>query len=184
MRVFVAGELPSEVAHALFQWGRTAAAGEPALRRLPPENLHLTLAFLGEIPADDVAAVGAAVQDIADIEPWPLRLALGGPLWLSPRRPHVLCAEVHDQDGTLGRFHAALAARLRDAVGYEPEHRRFRPHITVARVRAHQELRGGNLPVLPQAAFGLERVTVMRSHLHPDGARYEPLLALADGAGE
>ena len=62
-------------------------------------------------------------------------LALGDALWLAPRRPHVLTVEVADATGALLALQERVVAALVEAVGYEPDRRRFRPHVTVARVR-------------------------------------------------
>jgi 2'-5' RNA ligase len=106
-------------------------------------------------------------------------LALGEPLWLSPRRPHVLTVALEDADGALDALRADVVARLAGALAWEPESRRFRPHVTVARVRRDARPRKRNLPEAPHAAFAGEAVTLLRSHLGRGPARYEALERIA-----
>jgi RNA 2',3'-cyclic 3'-phosphodiesterase len=177
VRLFVSLELPGTVRAALAVWGERAAAGDPALRALPEDSVHLTLVFLGERPDGDVARLGAAVRESAAGMLVP-GLSLGEALWLSPRRPHVLTVAVGDADGALARLQAGVAGAVDKAVGFEPEARTFLPHVTVARVRRGARPRQRALPGLPEvdpAVFGGQAVCLMRSRLGRGGARYEAL---------
>jgi 2'-5' RNA ligase len=103
-------------------------------------------------------------------------LTLGDPLWLSPRRPHVLTVALEDADGALGALREAVVERLAGALPWEPEARPFRPHITVARVRREWRPRLDQLPEPPRATFTAGAVVLFRSHLGGSGpTRHEPL---------
>jgi 2'-5' RNA ligase len=171
-RLFVALDVPARVREALGAFGRAAAAEDFALRPVRDDALHVTLAFLGHRPLDDVEPAREAVREVAMPVP---ELQLGKALWLSPRRPHVLTVEVLDPAGALARLQAAVTAALAEAIGYEPERRRFRPHITVARVRRGAVPRLRGVPDPPPARFGGEALTLYRSWLGGGPARYEPL---------
>jgi RNA 2',3'-cyclic 3'-phosphodiesterase len=140
------------------------------------DALHVTLAFLGHRALDDIEPACEAVRSAAAPVP---SLALGEPLWLSPRRPHVLTVEVADGDGALFALQDRVVAALVDAVGYEPDRRRFRPHVTVARVRHGAAPRRGRLPEAPRAEFAGEAVVLYRSWLGGGPARYEALERVA-----
>ena len=75
------------------RWRRTAWGAQRAgkVRLLEPEALHLTLCFLGARPVQELAPIAAAVQGIGAFD---LRLSLGAPLWLPPRRPRSLALAV------------------------------------------------------------------------------------------
>jgi RNA 2',3'-cyclic 3'-phosphodiesterase len=171
-RLFVALELPAAVRGALAAFGAAAAERADGLRAVGEEGLHLTLAFLGHRPLDDVEPARAAVRGV---ESQALRLALGEPLWLGPRRPQVLTVALEDFDGTLAALRAGVVERLAAALDWEPESRRFRPHVTVARVRRGARPRTRDLPEPPQATFAGETVVLYRSHLGGGPARYEAL---------
>lgn len=176
LRLFVALELPAEAVAALAAF-RDAAADSAVWRPLRDEALHLTLAFLGRRPADDVAAVGAALEEAAGAAP---PLSLGGALLLPPRRGRVLCASVVDDGGALAALQRAVGDGLVAAGVYTAETRPYRPHVTVAR------LRGGARPPREPPAAGPEPVafrggplTLFRSRPGRGGASYEALARAA-----
>jgi 2'-5' RNA ligase len=120
IRLFVALELPERARAALAEF--CAAAAEPEVwRAVAAENLHLTLAFLGARPEDDVAAIERVLGSAAGPAP---RLALGPGLLLPPRRARVLCASIEDPDGTLAALQTRVSAGLEAAGIYTPEKRR------------------------------------------------------------
>ena len=173
-RLFVALELPAEVRAGLAAFGREAAAHDKALRPAREDALHLTLAFLGHRALEEVDPARAAVRAMVG-SPAPV-LTLGDPLWLAPRRPHVLTVALQEDDGVLGALQAAVVGRLVDALPWQPEARPFRAHITVARVRREWRPRVDDLPDSPRATFTAGAVVLFRSHLGgPGPTRHEAL---------
>jgi RNA 2',3'-cyclic 3'-phosphodiesterase len=173
VRLFAAADLPGAVRAPLAVWGAACASIVPGLRSVPADRLHVTLVFLGSRDAADAERIGELVTACAD---GPVDVALGGALWLSPRRPHVLTVEVLDASGRLGALQGRVSAALEHGAGHEPEARRWRPHVTVARVRRGARVRPGDvaLPRVPSASFALEALTLYRSHPGP-APRYEAL---------
>ena len=187
---------PLEVREQLVEWARTVAvaareAGSTrgSLRLLDTDSLHLTLCFLGSRPVGEVKALAAALAAEAEHA---CELSVGAPLWLPPRRPHALAVEVHDRDGELTRVQERVSGALVGASAWRPERRRFRPHITLARVRggvgggrraATRSAGAGverpgrelSLPPTPQLSFTPEAIVLYRSWLAPTGAKYEAL---------
>ena len=105
-------------------------------------------------------------------------LSIGAPLWLPPRRPHALAVEVsNDPDGGLAALHGALAQTLARVCGYREERRRFRAHVTLARMREGPRGSGGGraLPATPALSFTPPAIVLYRSWLSPAGASYEAL---------
>lgn len=177
-RMFVALDLPQAVREGLGAWGKVELA-DPALRPVRPEFLHVTLAFLGHRPQKEAEAVAAAMTECAG--PAPL-VDLGEVTAKPPRRPRLFALPAHSP-GT-----EAMQARLSELLVserlYKPEKRPFWPHVTVARVRP--EGRGSKRPMrvehwpaeLPQGLSGPfygVRLTLYRSELQPQGARYVPM---------
>jgi 2'-5' RNA ligase len=190
-RLFVAVDPPLAVRERLCQWGRAVATktrARGALRLLDEESLHLTLCFLGSRPVGEIDALADALSGCAEDG---CELALGAPLWLPSRRPQTLAVEIRDDDGRLARLHERVVERLVSVSGWQPERRRFRPHVTVARVRRGAQRRGlsadrgasgadaarwqESLPPTPRASFAPGAIVLYRSWLAPEGASYEAL---------
>lgn len=185
-RLFVAVDPPAEVCEELSSWAREAVAGwrewaRRAPRVLERSALHLTLCFLGSRPVGEIDALRAALERSAGKVG---ELSFSAPLWLPPRRPHALAVEVHDHGGGLAALQSALARELSQASSWEPERRRFRPHVTLARMReGPREV--VVLPATPRLAFTPESVVLYRSRPTPAGSEYEALAwsALEDAGG-
>ena len=171
LRLFVALELPAAVRAALAAVG--AGADPDVWRPVAPESLHLTLAFLGARPPDDVEPIARLLEAEAGT-PAP-RLALGGALLLPPRGARVLTVALEDLDGALGRLQARFSDGLAAAGLYAPEKRPFRAHVTVARLRPRALPPRAAGATLDPAPFRADRLTLFRSRLHPGGARYSPV---------
>jgi RNA 2',3'-cyclic 3'-phosphodiesterase len=188
-RLFAALDPPPQACERLAAWARAVASGAGvahagsgpgrAMRVLEPRSLHLTLCFLGSRPVAEIEALSLAIeaceQEVGE-------LSVGAPLWLPPRRPRALAVEVHDREGRLADLQRSLAAALARASGWEPERRRFRAHVTLARVRQGEGEASAPLPATPQLRFAPLRLALYRSWLAPAGAEYERLAAreLAD----
>jgi 2'-5' RNA ligase len=191
-RLFVAVDPPVAVREELASWARDVAAAlrlragkgtRAPLRLVAPELLHITLCFLGSRPVEEIEAIGKAVSadwTISDRSPVG-EVSLGAPVWLPPRRPRTLAVEVHDDGrGALNALHDSVTRAIVAVSGWEPERRRFRAHLTVARIggRYAAELRWAepSLPATPQLRFTPESLVLYRSWLSPAGASYEALV--------
>jgi RNA 2',3'-cyclic 3'-phosphodiesterase len=127
-RLFVALELPEELRSGVEAWGREALA-DPALRPLPAESLHVTLAFLGYRPEEEV---GSFAEIVEGLEGPPTRIALGEAVSRPGRgRPRLFALPI-DSPGAVS-LQATLEERLVEMGLHEPEERPFWPHLTVAR---------------------------------------------------
>jgi 2'-5' RNA ligase len=178
-RLFVALDLPEETREGLVAWGREALV-DPALRPVAPKSLHITLAFLGHRPEEEIEGIAATVRESAAPAPW---VELRDPEPRPPRGRARLYALPVLSPGT-EVLQAGLAQRLVNEGFYEPEKRPFWPHVTVARVRP--EARGSRRPAVvsePPGSVPEElaepriavRMALYRSELQPTGARYVPL---------
>jgi 2'-5' RNA ligase len=180
LRAFVAVPIPEDARRALVSVVaslRETVRGR-GLRWVRPEAYHVTLCFLGEIEAVQVAALrpalGAALTGQLGFT-----VEIGGlRLFPSPRRPKVIAVDLEPE----APF-AALAARVDEAVrgtGLSLEARRFRAHLTLARLRdrVHPSLPEGPVAASP---FPVTEVVLYRSELRPDGARYTALERLTLG---
>jgi 2'-5' RNA ligase len=184
LRAFVALLLPERVRAGLAAVSEELRGQTRGLSWVSPDNLHLTLRFLGEIdPVMLERARDAVAAAAATVAPFTVTLGgLGG--FPAGRAPRVLWASV----ATGGERVEALFAELEAALvarGVPGETRAFHPHVTLARAR---DPRGAKelLKVLGAGpAFGevrVEALHLMRSELSPRGARYGVLTAAPFGS--
>lgn len=175
-RTFIAVPLDPPLRRALEECQERMRQAGARLRWVAPEQLHVTLRFLGEIPLAQVArATVAAREAAAAVEPFEIRLA-GLGVFPGPRRPQVVWAGTREGAEALEGLASALAAALRRH-GFPDDPRPFRPHVTLARVK-DQRRWGDVIRAIEQhrdVEIGWQRVAriaVVESRLTPDGPHY------------
>ncbi len=179
IRAFVALKLPADIIeHAAGLQSALKAQGF-RLRWVKPQNMHLTLKFLGDIPAAEADDVGQAVQR-ASHGTRPLALSVQG-MGVFPgiKRPRVLWIGLAGQVEALQQLSSRIEDELAD-LGFARENRGFKAHLTLARfkegvapkdlLQAFEEL--GNFAPKP---FAAEHLVLYKSDLRPQGAIYTPL---------
>jgi len=174
LRLFVAVYPPPEVAAALVAaLGRVG--GLPAHRRVPAAQVHLTLQFIGDTPADHVddvvETVTRAARGLGDFELTPQRL-----ITLPPRGTARLVAAETDSPPGLLELHRRLVTRLARAPRGRPGDR-FRPHLTLCRFATPSRVTALDAP-LAGLGFPVDHVALMRSALLPQGARHDRVAAI------
>jgi len=185
-RLFIAVDPPPAVSEQLAAWARTAAremsrrSGAPP-RVLDAELLHVTLCFLGNRSTEEIDPIA---ERLAECKAPTGELSLGAPLWLPPRHPRALAVELHDEQGRLTSLQRSVLTACGDpgerqtiSARRQParptEHRHFRPHITVVRMRSGSAPRERALPPTPALSFVPGELVLYRSWLSPQGASYE-----------
>ena len=185
MRCFVAIEL-EEAIHQEIRRTQTLLKSNPSGRHgrwVRPEGIHLTLKFLGDVPADQIDTIAQAIRD-ATAGVAPFRVSYGGlGCFPNTRFPRVIWIGVEDPEGTLLRLQKAVETHL-SALGYPPERRAFHPHLTLARTRRvskGEQVALGKLVERTQVdRLGdmlVREISLMRSELRPSGAVYTQLAA-------
>ncbi|MCS7261151.1 MAG: RNA 2',3'-cyclic phosphodiesterase, partial [Anaerolineae bacterium] len=193
IRSFVALELNAAARHALTILQRDLAARMPpqSIRWVAPESLHVTLQFLGEVPAEKIAPIIEALRCVCtDIPAFSFDLVSLG-VFPNPRRPRIVWVGVHEPQGVLATLHQKIGQAL-SPLGFPPEERAFTPHLTVGRAARHAspadlqkvgeqiaKLDVGLIETVP-----VEHIVLMKSDLRPDGAVYTPQAVLRLGAGQ
>lgn len=191
VRVFVSVGLSDEAREALVDAVERIRHEVPdGVQWARPDGMHLTLKFLGNIPSANVLALLGCVGELASANrAFGLKLT-GLGMFPNRRKPRVLWAGVGGDLDALSSLQIGAEDTI-NALGYPPEQRPFRPHITLGRPRRSvsdaQLARIGavvsGLTPPPPVSWQVDRVDVMRSELHPSGARYTVLGGGALGAG-
>ena len=192
MRSFVAIPLSKAAVHALrrVQGKLGQGPGGQACRWVRPENIHLTLKFLGDIPVSDAPRISVAVQEACAVHaPFDIILSRLG-CFPNPQHPRVLWVGIEGDAKALSQLQRSVEHAL-SALGYPSESRPFSPHLTIARIK--NGARRADIAALGQtvgtSSLGeIGRVTVenallMRSDIRPSGPIYTAL-ARADLRGD
>ncbi|OGX37594.1 MAG: 2'-5' RNA ligase [Omnitrophica WOR_2 bacterium RIFCSPHIGHO2_02_FULL_52_10] len=144
-----------------------------------PENIHLTLQFLGDVNPGKIAALKTVLNELyKDVKTIKTRVHSVG-AFPDSRRPRVIWISLEDRQGQI----AGLAAMLNNGlgkIGYQKNPKPFKPHITLGRVRSPK-----NAGALARTMHGyalskdhgeaLDRIVLFKSTLTPAGPIYAPL---------
>lgn len=171
MRLFIAIDLPAELKRILWM----LRCDLPGARWVPPEQMHLTLAFLGEVGEEKI---GSLSDELLQIRHLPFSLSFTSPGCFPNRQhPRVLWVGLAPQP-RLTQLAAAVQAAIL-ACGLPVEERPFSPHLTLARLkipgpRKVEVFLDQSLPAfLP--VWPVEEFTLFASRLTPSGAEHLPL---------
>jgi 2'-5' RNA ligase len=191
IRTFYALSVPPELVDAVRRIQQRARIDLPrGLRWTAPEQVHLTLAFLGDVPTESVVQLKSILYEIASsVEPFEVSvMGVGG----FPRadRPRVVWAGLTGESvHQIGKLHHELWDRVEPIIPKpEPNDRAFHPHITLARVpgpqppkiaawmQKHASWEFGDWPV--------REIQLIQSVLTPKGPVYETLARSELGSGK
>ena len=185
VRTFIAIELPQEVRAYLEDRQEDLARAGGDVKWVRPDDIHLTLVFLGNVPVEEIAAVAAAVGGAAaGMEPIRLRAGGAGCFPLHGR-PRVGWIGIEEPTGVLARLQAAVAeATARFAE--KPERREYKAHLTIGRVRGGRgaEELSEAVAALADAEgpeFEAAEVVIFESVLAREGPTYMPLARVLFG---
>ena len=197
MRLFVAIEVPEAVRLALAELIAKLTPAAPGARWVRAENIHVTLKFIGEVPAAQLEPIRKALAEVcrgrsenqAECEPVSMSFK-GIGFFPNERRPRVFWAGM-DATPSLAPLAAAIEESL-EPLGIARESRPFSPHLTLARFnepRPALQLLEAAAP-FHDASFGDATATefhLFESRLKPGGAQYARvatfLLASPEGRG-
>ena len=189
LRLFAAVEVPESVRNEMIRVQRELkplALGD--VRWTNPEQLHLTLKFLGNVPASSVAALkNVMAEACAGARPFLLR-ARGIGFFPNERSPRVVWAGIEDDENILAGLQMRVG-QLLAPFAEKPGGEKFHAHATLGRFQKYRRHKTERLlpraPALGGHVFGewrVEEVTLFRSELSPNGARHTRVAAFPFGA--
>ena len=179
IRSFVAIELPQDLKFELDKYIHKLRELAPKVKWVKAESLHLTLKFLGNVPAEIVDKSVIKLINLPEtMLPFSLTTGHFGS-FPSRSKPRVFWLGLYNQvEGQLERLHLWVDESMQ-ALGFEKESRKFKPHLTLGRVKVREdfaELRDFvEKNPFPAFSFEVNEFVLMRSILSPQGARYRPI---------
>ncbi len=182
IRAFIALDLPENIRGTLSQLQDRLRREGLRASWVRPENSHLTVRFLGDVPSSAIAVIMAALGRVAAGFAAPALTVGNLGVFPTLRRPRVVWAGLGGEVGRLREIKQAVDSGLASADGvlFPMDTRAFRAHLTLGRFkqrvdpeRLAQALRAhaGFVP----AAFTADRLVLYRSELKPRGAVYTAL---------
>lgn len=172
IRCFVAIELPRDVRHRIAQLIDEFEKGDYPVRWVSEENLHLTLKFLGEIPAKLVADVVKRLETVREeFSLFSLSLkGIGG--FPTQHSPRVIWLGVDQGKAQLLQIQRRVEEALLE-IGCKPEERTFHPHLTIGRVKGRADFEALFKVQYHSKEFRVDALTLFKSTLTPSGPIYE-----------
>lgn len=181
MRLFFAVLLEDHTKHrvSLVQESMKRALAGQRIAWVKEQNLHLTLRFLGEQDEKGLQKAIEAGDTVARLHA-PFRFVVrGAGVFPDTRRARVLWAGVEEPVEPLIGLARDLERELR-RLGFPPEDKPFRSHITLARVKepppaSVMERVLASVPTEPLGVVEVRSFVLMQSVLHPEGSEYTPV---------
>jgi 2'-5' RNA ligase len=177
MRLFIAIGLGEDLREKLAEVSAGLARRLRGVAWVRPENIHLTLKFLGEVSEGDVPSLREILDETASHHR-PFALRAGGlGAFPGPSRPRVIWAGLSGELESLSRLVREIEEEL-SALGFPAEERPYHPHLTLGRVK-NQSGTGDLEKVFSQARaeslgpLSAAVLLLMKSTLTPDGALHE-----------
>ena len=167
-RLFVAIDLPAAIRDQLA----ALCCGLPGARWVEPEQLHLTLRFIGEV---DGGIMNRVREALAEVRAETFSLQLAGVGFFPPRgNPRVAWVGISKNELLLRLHHRVEAALIR--AGFPPEERKYSPHITLALLKATPASRAGGYlaqhNLFATEEFPVREFLLYSSVLNSRGARH------------
>ena len=190
IRSFVAIELPRQLKQELDRLQKQLMVEKPQIKWVKPDGIHLTLKFLGNVDTAKIDSITQAVAESARQVP-PFRLNIQG-LGAFPnlKRVQVVWVGLGGELDKLSRLYQLLEPKLA-RLGFPPEQRPFKPHLTLARLgneaTPEERQRFGQLIAgtrfEPDYSFEAGALSLMRSQLTGGGAIHSRISSALLGGG-
>ncbi|MBI5674500.1 MAG: RNA 2',3'-cyclic phosphodiesterase [Nitrospirae bacterium] len=181
LRSFIAIELPEKVKSAISELQQELKKRKADIRWVKPESIHLTLKFLGDTDEKILDRIVEAIKAACggygrfNLE------TKGVGVFPDMRAPRVLWLGISDNDSLTG-----LQKSIEDGLaklGFSPEKRRFRPHLTIGRFKSSFGKEGlyDKIEELKDISLGLievQSIFLIKSELNPSGAKYTKIAGI------
>lgn len=182
IRTFIALKLPEQLTSLLESTQQKLMEYGFKVRWVRPENIHLTVKFLGDIQISDVDRISAVISEsVRNFQPFSF-YTKGLGVFPGIRRPRVIWVGLGGEVDQISGFQHHLDQSL-SAIGYPKEKRPFQGHLTLGRFKG--SVHSGKLAEVLNSQSGfvsdtvtIDRVTLFKSDLKPSGAVYSELASI------
>lgn len=145
-----------------------------AVKWVQPDQLHITLAFLGEVSPEFIEKAKSQLREVEKkVAPFSCRLE-GLGVFPSFQRAHVFWVGIKQGGEELKHLQKAVEEAL-CPIGYRPEKRPFIPHLTVGRLREERAAEVLKDISFQSSFYKIAEVILFQSILRPSGPVYSPL---------
>lgn len=182
MRLFIAIDIPEDVRRAITEVIHILKGLKSDIKWVKPENIHITLKFLGEVEEERVEKIKEKLDSLSKWHTTFELKAVGTGVFPDFSRPRVLWIGIKS-DERLQSLYQDVNSEL-ETLGFERENRSFKPHLTIGRVRSRSDIKE-TLKILrgfSSRDFGkisVKEILLMKSTLKPTGAEYEKIFVTA-----
>jgi 2'-5' RNA ligase len=151
-------------------------SGAPSASWVAPQKMHVTLRFLGALPAEAVTPLSNGLRALADGKSAPKPCALRLAAFPSVEDAEIVVVELDDVSGGVTKL-AEKVDKLATKLGMPRDDRPFRPHVTLARLKRAYDSRRWLRRELVEGAgeCRASQLTLYRSDPGADGSVYVPL---------
>jgi RNA 2',3'-cyclic 3'-phosphodiesterase len=180
IRTFIGIDIGKPIRDRLVGLQETLGRTGVEVKWVEPENLHVTLLFLGEVDEREVPSVCTAISDAAaKHEPFTMSIETAG-CFPNPRRPRVLWVGVGEGVQGVCALHDSLEPPLLELGCYRREQRKYTPHVTLGRVKSDRPSNDLSVALAKNGVWKggdtvVREVLVMSSQLGPKGPVYTVL---------
>lgn len=178
MRTFIAVELDKPVKESLSRIESELKETGADVKWVSPENIHLTLKFLGEVKEEKIPEIIQALKGIArSVNSFRAEINTIG-AFPNAKSPRVIWAGIEQGKENLSQL-AGIAEDTLERLGFPKEERKFSAHITIGRVRSPKN-RAALSQTMQQLKFdalsqAVKSIALLKSTLTPKGPIYEKL---------
>ena len=179
IRTFIAIEIDPAIQESLNNLQLELKKSGADVKWVKKDNIHLTLKFLGDTSEENIATISTLLARSTGFLPsFSVGITEAG-AFPGIENPRVIWAGVHDPQETIAKIARSLEENLA-SIGFVKEERDFDPHITLGRVRTSlnkfnlvKSLKSLKMP--PDLLLPIEKITLFKSTLTPQGPIYEVL---------
>ncbi|MBM2838384.1 MAG: 2',3'-cyclic phosphodiesterase [Deltaproteobacteria bacterium] len=179
IRAFIACDIPEALLEKISSIQEKLKGLDAEVSWTKVSSIHLTIRFLGDIEEGLVDKVDAAIKEASIGQP-PFDINIkGSGVFPNLKHPRVIWLGIDDGAKGLTNLQQGFEDGLK-ALGFEPEEREFRPHLTLGRVKGQKGKESlssavSELRDVEIGSFTIDRVILYKSELKPTGAIYTKL---------